>query len=87
MEQRIAPRNQAGKESLQIPLNLRVGVLLNQQGRRCVAHVQRQQSLGDPTVLYPGSDFTGEIVQAPSAGAQGEFPDCLLDLSPPESPF
>lgn len=44
-EEWITVRHQAGKESLQVPAHVRVGILLNQQRGGSVLDVERQQAV------------------------------------------
>jgi len=79
----VAVRNEPAQEPLQIRLDLRVGVLLDQQRGGCVTHVQREQSFPDLTTADPRHDLVRDVVKTPALCAETEFPTVLADGTPP----
>jgi hypothetical protein len=74
----VAVRDEAIQEVLQVGEDLRVGVLLDDQRCGRVAHVQREEALGDALLAHPGEHRRADVVGAGAAGRDAEFMNGLL---------
>ena len=76
----VGARNEAAEEGLQIVLDVRIRVFLDQQGTGRVTYEQRE----DAVALNPVRDLPGELVETGPAGLDREH---ALHGAPPLSPF
>ena len=81
-EQRIAIRHETLEESLQIGAHVRVGIFLNEQGRRRVPHVERDEAVAETVLGNPRFNRAREVVEAASARGNAQF---VLGLTEHES--
>ena len=68
LEQRIAIRNKAREEPLQITHDFRIGVFLNQQTRRCVADENSQQPVVDLAATHPALNIARDLDECAAGG-------------------
>src|SRR4051812_44843371 len=72
-EHGIAVWDEAGEEGLEIAADVRVGILLNQQGSGSVTEMKGKESVLKPFFGNPISDIVGNFVKTPAAGGNANF--------------
>jgi len=82
-EEWIPPRDQALPETLDVPHDLRVGVLLDHQGCAGVLDLQGQESVMDSGTVHPRHDMACHLVDAGTLGLDGPL---VEQLSHPDAP-
>src|SRR5215471_5130481 len=86
-EQPVAVRHESGKEFFQIPPHVGIGILLDEQRGRRVAHVQSHQAIAETPPRYPVDDFVRELVEPTATGRNFELMKSLVQhdviTSPP----
>lgn len=76
-EQRIAVGHESFEKVLQIRADIGIGVFLDQQRRRGVLEMQRDQSVLKSFPSDPRVDFLGELVQTAASRREGQFMKAL----------
>ena len=72
-KQRVTVRHQPGEKAFQVAPHVRVGILLDQQGRRCVANVKGYQAILKPVLRNPGPYVIGEFIEPAAASRDPDF--------------
>jgi len=77
-EDRVPFGNEASEEPLEVALDLRVGVLLDDERRRRVADMEGQEARPDSGRSRPRFDLVGDLDEARAACRDVELPHLLL---------
>lgn len=78
-EDRVTLGHEPAEVSLEVPLHLGVGVLLDQERSGGVTDVESEQPGTDPRLTYPLEDVVGELDETLSPGPHLELVNFLTD--------
>lgn len=78
VEQRVAIGDQTREKTFQVTPDFRVGIFLDQQRGGRVAHMQRQETVGDAAPADPCGDLARDFIKPASACADREFVSALF---------
>ena len=67
-EQRVAVRNQSAEKTFEIPSDVRICILLDEQRSRCVANLQSHQPGLESILRDPGLHLVGEFIKSAPPG-------------------
>lgn len=76
-EQRIAIRNQSGKETFEVGDHVGIVVLVDQQAGGGVLDVEREHAGGHVALPRPGRHLLGDVIDAAAAGIDMDLADKL----------
>jgi phospholipid transport system substrate-binding protein len=85
-EERVAVLYEAREKALEVSLHVRIGVLLDEQARRGVAHEQGRETAARPVLGKPAGDLRGDLDQTPPAGPHRDLADLLSHTLPVGQP-
>jgi len=77
-EECVAVRDKAGEKALEIAANIRIGILLYDEARGCMAHEEGKETNFHGALRAPSSDRPSDINETPAVGVEEK---CGIELA------